>query len=125
MTAMMTPYRSQVRPGRVGFLQLLGAEWTKFSTVRGWWADMVCAALAVVVVGLFGTPASPQHGAGNAPGVPTGPGGEPVNDSFFFVHRTLTGNGSISIQLTSLTGVIDGTSGEYTGTQPWAKAGSS
>ena len=58
-----------------------------------------------------------------APSVPTGPGGEPVNDSFFFVHRTLTGNGSITVPVTSLTGVIDGQAGEYSGTQPWAKAG--
>jgi ABC-type transport system involved in multi-copper enzyme maturation permease subunit len=123
VTPTMTPYRSQARPGRDGFLQLLGAEWTKFSTVRGWWAGMLCAALAVILVGLLGTAASPQHGAGGAPGVPTGPGGEPVNDSFFFVHRTLTGNGSIAVPVTSLTGVIDGSSGEYSGSQPWAKAG--
>ena len=123
MTPTMTPYRSQARPGRDGFLQLLGAEWTKFSTVRGWWAGMACAALAVVLVGLLGTAASPQHGAANGPGIPTGPSGEPVNDSFFFVHRTLTGNGSITVPVTSLTGVIDGQAGEYSGTQPWAKAG--
>jgi hypothetical protein len=123
MTATMTPYRSQARPGRDGFLQLLGAEWTKFRTVRGWWVAMACAALAMVLVGLLGTAASPQHGAAQTPGVPTGPGGEPVNDSFFFVHRTLTGNGSITVPVTSLTGVIDGQSGEYSGTQPWAKAG--
>jgi ABC-type transport system involved in multi-copper enzyme maturation permease subunit len=123
MTPTMTPYRSQARPGRDGFLQLLGAEWTKFSTVRGWWVGMVCAALAVVLVGLLGTAASPQHGAGNGPAIPTGPSGEPVNDSFFFVHRTLTGNGSITVSVTSLTGVIDGQAGEYSGTQPWAKAG--
>ena len=123
MTATMTPYRSQSRSGRDGFLQLLASEWTKFSTVRGWWAGLVCAALAVVLVGLLGTAASPQHGPGGTPGVPTGPGGEPVNDSFFFVHRTLTGNGSITVQVTSLTGVIGGPSGEHGGTQPWAKAG--
>jgi ABC-type transport system involved in multi-copper enzyme maturation permease subunit len=123
MTSTMTPYRSQAQPGRDGFLELLGAEWTKFSTVRGWWVGMACAALAVVLVGLLGTAASPQHGAANGPGIPTGPSGEPVNDSFFFVHRTLTGNGSITVPVTSLTGVIDGPSGGYSGTQPWAKAG--
>jgi ABC-type transport system involved in multi-copper enzyme maturation permease subunit len=123
MTATMTPYRSQARPGRDGFRQLLAAEWTKFSTVRGWWVGMLCATLAVVLVGLLGTAASPQHGGPGAPSVPTGPGGEPVNDSFFFVHRTLTGNGSITVEVTSLTGLIDGPSGEYSGTQPWAKAG--
>ena len=123
MTPTMTPYRPRPRPGRDGFRQLLGAEWTKFSTVRGWWVSMVGAALAVVIVGLLGTAASHQLGAAGAPSVPTGPGGEPVNDSFFFVHRTLTGNGSITVPVTSLTGVIDGQAGEYSGTQPWAKAG--
>jgi len=122
MTSTMTPYRSQAGPGRDGFRQLLGAEWTKFRTVRGWWAGMACAALAVVLVGLLGTAAGSHSGSAGA-GFPAGPGGEAVNDSFFFVHRTLTGNGSITVPVTSLTGVIDGQSREYSGTQPWAKAG--
>jgi ABC-type transport system involved in multi-copper enzyme maturation permease subunit len=123
MTPTMTPYRTQARPGRDGFLQLLGAEWTKFSTVRGWWVGMVCAALVTVLVGLLGTAAGSHSGSAGGASFPTGPNGEPVNDSFFFVHRTLTGNGSITVSVTSLTGVIDSQSGTYSGTQPWAKAG--
>jgi hypothetical protein len=37
---------------------------------------------------------SNQHGR---PAVPVGPGGEPVTDSFYFVHRPLAGNGSITV----------------------------
>lgn len=122
MTPTMTPYRSQARPGRDGFLPLLSAEWTKFITVRGWWVGTACAAVAVILFGLLGT-AAQQQGSGGGPIVPTGPGGEQVNDSFFFVHRALTGNGSITVPVTSLTGVIDGPSGQFGGTQPWAKAG--
>ena len=35
--------------------------------------------------------------------VPLGPGGEAVTDSFYFVHRPLAGDGSITVRVTSLT----------------------
>lgn len=38
--------------------------------------------------------------------VPTGPGGEEVSDSFYFVHQPLAGNSSITARATSLTGQI-------------------
>ena len=37
---------------------------------------------------------------------PVGPGGEPVTDSFYFVHQPLAGNGSITVRVTSLTGLL-------------------
>ena len=37
------------------------------------------------------------------PHVPIGPGGEAVQDNFYFVRKQLTGNGSITARLTSLT----------------------
>jgi hypothetical protein len=57
-----------------------------------------------------------------------GPGGESVTDSFYFVHQTLPGNGTITAAVTSLTGAIssnsDNPGGQITaGLQPWAKAG--
>src|SRR2546430_10171049 len=39
-----------------------------------------------------------------SPYIPVGPGGEAVTDSLYFVHQPLTGNGSITVALTSLTG---------------------
>ncbi|MFM9589393.1 hypothetical protein ACKI1J_11240 [Streptomyces scabiei] len=86
---------------------------------------MAGALLVTIGVGLLGTaaPASGPRGADSA-SYPTGPGGEAVNDSFFFVHRTLTGDGSLTVALRSLTGVADsGTGRTVPGAQPWAKAG--
>ena len=63
-----------------------------------------------------------------------GPGGEAVSDSFYFVHQTLRGNGSITVRLRSLTGLVSPNGGIAPGPnpernfnrgviQPWAKAG--
>jgi ABC-type transport system involved in multi-copper enzyme maturation permease subunit len=58
-----------------------------------------------------------------------GPDGEAVTDGFYFVHKALDGNGSITVRVTSLTGVIPSDTGarDGPGTQsgvvPWAKAG--
>ena len=40
-----------------------------------------------------------------APAPPTGPGGEWVTDSFYFVRQPLAGNGTITVRVTSLTGL--------------------
>ena len=53
-----------------------------------------------------------------------GPGGEAVTDSFFFVHRALDGNGSITVRVTSLaSGNTPHGRGGPAGLQPWSKAG--
>ncbi len=115
MTAgTVTPYRSAEPTGRDGFAQLVRAEWIKFRSVRGWIIGMVVAALLMLAVGLLGVqanvacssgPHAPlKHGAACVTPIPTGPGGEPVTDSFYFVRQTLTGNGSITARVTSLTG---------------------
>ncbi|MFD7818594.1 ABC transporter permease subunit [Streptomyces sp. NPDC059785] len=123
MTATLTPRPPATR--RAGFLRTLHAEWTKFRTVRGWVLAMAGALLVTIVVGLLGTaaPAPGSRGAGSA-SYPTGPDGEAVNDSFYFVHKTLTGDGALTVALRSLTGVADtGTGKTARGAQPWAKAG--
>jgi ABC-type transport system involved in multi-copper enzyme maturation permease subunit len=123
VTATMTPpYRSAVQPGRDGFLQLLRTEWTKFRSVRGWVVGVVAASVAIVLVGLLAGAANhlPQGGPG---ALPVGPGGEAVKDSFFFVHQPLSGDGSITVPVNSLTDVIRTPEGNRAGGQPWAKAG--
>ncbi|MGN9781150.1 hypothetical protein ACTMTF_06970 [Nonomuraea sp. ZG12] len=110
------------------------AEWTKFRTVRGWVIAMGAAALVIVLLGL--SSASGSHascGAGPVesacPAAPVGPGGEAVDDKFFFVHRSLAGNGSITARLTSMSGqirkpdVTPGVRNVVAGLVPWAKAG--
>ncbi|WP_424528915.1 ABC transporter permease subunit [Sphaerisporangium viridialbum] len=136
-TGTVTPYRSGLWTGRDGFTQLLRAEWTKFRTVRGWMIGMVVAALVIVLLGLFsaaGNHSSCSKGPVEVacPAPPVGPDGEAVNDQFYFVHQSLTGNGSITVRTTSMTGRIKqppppGTIGPgpapVPGLVPWAKAG--
>src|ERR1700752_4223040 len=134
MTATMTPYRPPQRAGRDGFPQLLHAEWTKFRTVRGWFIAVLIAALLIDVVGLL-VPRGDDHCSTACQShVPTGPGGAAVNDSYYLPAQPLAGDGSITVRVTSLTGVTAHTRGfisPATGPQdpvsrglvPWAKAG--
>ncbi|MFI0727753.1 ABC transporter permease subunit [Streptomyces sp. NPDC021225] len=97
------------------------AEWTKFRTVRGWVIGVVVAALMPVLFALLVGVSSDQKGS---PPVPVGPGGEPVTDSFYFVHQPLTGNGSITVSVSALRSSIPERPGDLRpGTVPWAKAG--
>ncbi len=126
-------------PGeRDGFAETLRAEWTKFRTVRGWVIGTVVAVLVTVLLGFLAA-AGGQSSCNGHPchfNIPVGPGGEAVTDSFYFVHRPLTGNGSITARVTSLTGLLptesaggrvragQGTgSGLHAGVEPWSKAG--
>jgi ABC-type transport system involved in multi-copper enzyme maturation permease subunit len=131
--ATVTPQRTGERAGRDGFAQLVRAEWTKFRTVRGWVVGLVVAALVTVLLGLF-TASGSHCSVGPFPGdptshactVPLGPGGEAVTDSFYFVHQPLAGDGSITVRVTALSGVIRSTQvgGQAKpGLQPWSKAG--
>jgi len=127
-TSTLTPYRSDLRPGRDGFAQLLRAEWTKFTTVRGWVIGVLAAALVTVLLGLVSTAGNNATCNGQIcrTTVPVGPGGEAVTDIFSFVHRPLDGNGSITVRVTSLTGgnTSPHPGGQGTaGLQPWSKAG--
>jgi ABC-type transport system involved in multi-copper enzyme maturation permease subunit len=141
------PPRATIKPGDFG--PVLRAEWTKFRTVRGW----VIGLLVVVVLGaLFtflvangthegGCTGPPPPGSGpNSPGadcqaghpfVPTRPNGEAVADSYQFVERPLTGNGTITARVSSLAGVTStnpvSVAPSLADTRPglaaWAKAG--
>lgn len=151
MTAGVTPYRSAVPPGRDAFGQLVRAEWAKFRTVRGWTITLAVAALVVVALAFVGsigshsgfctgsTPQTATCTVGHPP-VAIGPGGEPVADSYTFVHRPLAVDGSLTARVTSLAGshldsngvaAPPGTShgrqplpaGLQPGLAPWAKAG--
>jgi ABC-type transport system involved in multi-copper enzyme maturation permease subunit len=138
------PYRSELAAGPDGFGQLLRAEWTKLRTVRGWLIGLAVAALLVVGLGaLTGansvcsvarvTPQNPNPADQACPAPPTGPGGQWVTDSFYFVRQPLASDGSLTVRLTSLTGLYS-THGAAQpgqnpladmtpGVQPWSKAG--
>ena len=129
-------------PGGGGFGSLLRAEWIKFRSVRGWVIAMILAALLTIFLGVFtaanahigcqinGGP--PKSGRACLPYIPHGPGGEIVTDSFSFARQPLTGNGSITAEVTSLTGehanlsagpVQAGNGSMEPGLAGWAKAG--
>ncbi|MBO0775297.1 MAG: ABC transporter permease subunit [Actinobacteria bacterium] len=136
----ITPYRSATQAGKNGFAQVLRAEWTKFRTVRGWLIGMVLAAIVMVLLGVLtggansiacqlGPGGQVKHGrACLPPPPPTAPGGQPVSDAFYFVHRPLPGNGSLTARVTSFTGRYAAGQGPFPqltamGLQPWSKGG--
>jgi hypothetical protein len=148
---MTTQKTAQPRPaatpggtsGSVGFGGLLHAEWIKFRSVRGWVIGMFLAAVLMVFIGVFAAANAsigcqfnggpPKSGRACLPQIPHGPGGEVVSDSFSFLHQPLTGNGSITVRVTSLTGERADLSRGLPqagngpplvpGLAPWAKAG--
>ena len=121
--------------GRDRFARLLHAEWTKLRTVRGWViAILITAALPAV----FALLNNSSCGGDGCAASPTGPGGEAVTDQFSFVHRALAADGSITVRVISLTGLISGSGGSGSGSgaaggnptagwrpalEPWSKAG--
>ncbi|WP_344908352.1 ABC transporter permease subunit [Actinomadura meridiana] len=117
----MTPQSSGPRVGRDGFPQLLHAEWTKFRTTPGWVTGTAVAALLMVLFAVLTGISSVQN---DASPVPNGPDGTAVTDSFYFVHRPLTGDGDITVPVSSLTSSIPTSPAELRpGSVPWAKAG--
>ncbi|GAA3392538.1 ABC transporter permease subunit [Cryptosporangium minutisporangium] len=104
--------------GQLG--RLLRAEWTKFRTVRGWVLATIGAAVLIVGIGVL---PGMQGTCGDDCGLPIGPEGQEVSDSFRFVHRTLTGDGTITARITSLTGSTMAGGPPEPGLVPWAKVG--
>jgi ABC-type transport system involved in multi-copper enzyme maturation permease subunit len=132
-TETAVPRRSSLPPGRDSFWHLVRAEWTKFRTVRGW---VIATLVTIVAITAFVFVASNVSsscvgpgGPSACPAQPTGPGGVPVIDAFYFAHQPVTGSGTITAQLTSLTGQVEvGQPGNDApqmapGLAPWSKAG--
>jgi ABC-type transport system involved in multi-copper enzyme maturation permease subunit len=132
-TETVTPHRSPLTPERESFWYLVHAEWTKFRTVRGWVIAVLVTIVAItafVFVAIGGSRSCVGSGGPSAcPAQPTGPGGVPVVDAFYFAHQPVTGNGTITVQVTSLTGQVEvgqagnGAPQTAPGLQPWSKAG--
>jgi ABC-type transport system involved in multi-copper enzyme maturation permease subunit len=132
-TGAVTPHRSPVTPERESFWYLVHAEWTKFRTVRGWVIAVLFTIAAITAFVFIASNASGScvgsGGPSACPAQPTGPGGVPVVDAFYFAHQPVTGNGTITVQVTSLTGQVEiGQAGNGAprlgpGLQPWSKAG--
>lgn len=122
---------------KAGFVRLLKAEWSALWAVRGRVLGIAAAALVVLLLGVLsvlGLDSSCSKGGVEVacPASPVGPSGASVSDRFYFVHQPLTGNGSLTVRLTSMSGRIKeppppGTSGPgpepVPEMVPWAKAG--
>jgi len=138
MTATSAPPQTTSKPERAKFRSAMRSEWTKFRTVRGWLIALVVA--AVLCVGFTFLVANGNHEGSCTPNgvctaghpfVPTGPDGEAVADTYRFVSLPLTGDGTLTARVTSLTGLIwNGPANEaasFAHTTPglaaWAKAG--
>ncbi|WP_061292807.1 ABC transporter permease subunit [Herbidospora cretacea] len=112
-------------------IPLLRSEWTKFRTVRGWVAGSIAAVLLTVGVGLLGAAGTVRSCDGPqgdvCPVTPIGPGGQAVNDRFSYYHQALPGDGSITVRVAGLSGVITYPPPDHdeivAGVVPWAKVG--
>jgi ABC-2 family transporter protein len=86
---------------RESFRGLLTAEWTKLRSVTRWVVTLLAA--VVLTVGLSYLAAS-----GNKmdpriqPMYPGGPLGQPVADTFYFVHQPVTGDTTLTVRVASL-----------------------
>lgn len=122
MNTTVAPYRSTQRQGPYHFGHILRAEWTKFRTVRGWVLGMLGAVLVALLVSLLATMGGKHNARVEQP--PLGPDGQAVNDDFYAVHQSVEGDGSITVSVASLTGVVEEQSQKQVSrTNPWAKAG--
>jgi hypothetical protein len=96
---------------------LLRAEWTKLTSVRRWVLGLF-ATVGLTLALSLATVAGSGSDANDHPEElgPVGPAGVRVDDALNFLHQPLTGDGSITAQVTVLTG--------HEGyTHEWAKAG--
>jgi hypothetical protein len=106
--------------------ELLRREWVAF---RRPGRLIALAAAALVILGLGLLSAFGTHAAcpGPCPAVPVDRDGAVVSDGFWFVHRDLGREGSITVRLAEMTGTITYPPPNHdrivSGLVPWAKAG--
>lgn len=120
-------------PASNSWRSVLWAEWVKLRSVRGWIIALVLGAAAMFTFCYLvaNGPTTGEVSNGPRSVVPNGPGGQGIADTYEFVHQTLTRNGTITVQITSLTGMtatsqtnVQGSlSSSHPGLASWAKAG--
>lgn len=112
---------------------LIRSEWTTFRN-RGRMLAMAATIVVTILLGLsfailLGSRTSCSNGPVEVPcpADPTSSDGRAVTDTFYFVHRPLGENGSITTRLTSMSGIITYPPPDHDeivpGLVPWAKAG--
>lgn len=79
----------------------LGAEWTKLRSVRRWVVTLLGAAVLTVGLSALGASGS-KTDINQHRNFVVGPSGKPVADGSGFVHRTVRGDTSVTVHVTSL-----------------------
>ncbi|MEU6721230.1 hypothetical protein ABZ897_58105 [Nonomuraea sp. NPDC046802] len=108
--------------------ELLRREWTAFRR-PGHLIALAVAALTIVALGVLSASGNKAGSScdGPCPAVPVADDGSIVNDRFWFLHRGLGREGSITVRMTSMTGTITYPPPNHerivSGLVPWAKAG--
>ncbi|GIE99303.1 hypothetical protein [Paractinoplanes rishiriensis] len=107
-------------------IESLRREWTAFRR-PGRLIAMAVAALAVIALGLLPAFGSRSSCDGPCPVIPVAADGSVVSDRFWFWHRDLGREGSITVRLTAMTGTITYPPPDHdeivAGLVPWAKTG--
>ncbi|WP_395107077.1 ABC transporter permease subunit [Actinomadura sp. SCN-SB] len=108
--SVQTPYRGTTVRGRDGFGRILRAEWTKLWTVPRWvLTPLLVVALTALVAVLTASGSSMERAGGAGPVRHTL---DPYQDGGGFVHRPMTGDGTLVARVTA-----------QDATRPAAKAG--
>ncbi|GAB3979391.1 hypothetical protein V1634_16615 [Plantactinospora veratri] len=107
-------------------IELLRREWAAFRR-PGRLIALGAAALAVIGLGLLYASGNRASCPGSCPAVPVAGDGATVSDRFWFLHRDLGREGSITVRMTGMTGTITYPPPDHDqivpGLVPWAKAG--
>ncbi|HET6750647.1 MAG TPA: ABC transporter permease subunit [Actinomycetes bacterium] len=98
MTTTTRTHHPASPTGRDSFGRLLLAEWTKLRSVRRWVLGLLAAAVLTIVISLLAAAGSGTD-ANQEPNFVVGPDGQPVVDDFHFVHRSLSGDGSVTARV--------------------------
>jgi hypothetical protein len=80
---------------------LLLAEWTKLRSVSRWVITLVGAAVLTVGLSYLAASGNKWDPRGQA-FFASGPNGDPVSDSFYFVHQPVTGDTTLTVRVASL-----------------------
>jgi ABC-type transport system involved in multi-copper enzyme maturation permease subunit len=111
-------YQSRLDRGHENFWQLIHAEWTKLRTVHAWLITLALGVALTIGFGVLSASGTRTASSGKpvgpkgAPYLATGPGGEAVADTYYFVHQSLTGDGTITARVTSLVAASSAVGGQ-------------
>lgn len=87
---------------RESFPRLLLAEWTKLRSVTRWVITFIGAAVLTIGLSYLAASGNKWDPRGQVE-FATGPHGDPVSDTFYFVHQPVTGDTTLTVRIASLT----------------------